>query len=101
MKKKFKDTKFGKAIKPVLNIGRSVLFGATGSTLKPIAGAIIGLKEGVMQEVNDNLNSENGGVAKVDYVRLLTSLFTIALIVLFITGVIGKEELEYILDLID
>ena len=101
MKKKFKDTKVGKILKPALKIGKSVLFGATGGTLKPIAGAIIGLKEGVMQEVNDNLNSENGGVEKVDYVRLLTSLFTIALIVLFITGVIGKEELEYILDLID
>lgn len=100
MKKKLKDTKFGKAMKPVLSIGRSILFGSVGGTLKPIAGAIIGLKEGVMQEVNDNINSEDGGSHKIDWVRLLTSVFTIALIVLFITGVIGKEELEYLLDLI-
>lgn len=101
MKKKFKDTKVGKLLKPALRVGKSVLFGATGGTLKPIAGALIGLKEGVLQEVNDNLSSENGGVSKVDWVRLTTSLFTIALIVLLITGVIDRETLEYLLDLIN
>jgi len=100
MNKKFKDTKFGKILRPVLRVGRSILFGASGGTIKPLAGAVIGLKEGVMREIEDNLQSEDGGISKIDWVRLITSIFTIVLVVLLITGVIDRETLEYILDLI-
>lgn len=94
MKKKFKETLVGKILNPVLSIGGSVLMGASGGALKPIYGAIKGLKEGVQQEILDNKESTTGGEDNIDWIRVVSMGITLVLAILLITGVIDMETFK-------
>lgn len=97
-KKKFKDTKFSKMLKPVLRVGGSILSGATGGAVKPILGAVRGLKDGVLEEIDNNKNSEAGGEGKLDWIRIASFVATIGLIALLLTGKIDLETFESLLE---
>lgn len=98
MKKKFKETKAGKILGGVLRVGGRALSGAAGGTLKPVLGAIVGIKEGVMEEIDNNINSQEGGEGKIDWVRMVSLIITIGLVVLVVMGKIDLDTFEKIID---
>jgi len=100
-KKKFKETKVGKILGGALRVGSRALSGAAGGTLKPILGAIIGIKEGVMEELDNNIQSENGGQGKIDWVRMVSLISTLGLIVLVLMGKIDLETFESLLNALE
>ena len=98
MKKKFKHTKFAK-------IAGSILKGALADVVRlPIgigAGAVVGLKEGIEEVKRSNINDENGGVDKIDWIRWAFFGASLTLIALLIFGVIDKETFEYLLEVLN
>lgn len=90
MKKKFKNTAFAK-------IAGSILKGALGDTIAPVfgmaSGVVIGLKEGINKVKEGNLNSQEGGQGKVDWIRLLSLAAIIVLFGLYATGMITEDQL--------
>lgn len=100
-KKKFKETKVGKILGGVLRVGGRALSGAAGGTLKPIIGAAIGIKEGMMEELDANIKSDNGGQGKIDWVRMVSLFATLGLIALVVMGKIDMETFESLLDALD
>jgi len=98
MKKKFKDTKVGKLLKPVGRIARRVMLGATGGTLKPLLGAAVGLTEGIKSEIISNVNSKDGGEGQVDWVRIIAMVGTLVLMALLVFGKIDISTFESLVE---
>mgnify|MGYP003651391648 CR=1 FL=1 len=102
MKKKFNETKVGKLLKS--KVGKSIgslVTGALGVYLKPLAGGIVGIKEGLKQVKADNLNSEQGGKGKVNYVGLIGIIGSLLLLVAYLTGFLTEDKLEYSLEILN
>ena len=96
MKKLFKRLKESKVIKVVIQ----TVIGAAEAPLKPIAGAVIGLKEGIKQVKSDNLNSELGGQGKVNLPRLIGSIGIVALLGFFLFDKVSIEKFNLILEVL-
>lgn len=102
MKKKFRETKVGKLLKS--KVGKSIgsfLTGALGVYLKPLAGGIAGVQEGLKHVKNDNLNSEQGGKGKVNYINLIGIVSSISLLVAYLMGYLTEEKFEYAFDILN
>ncbi len=95
---KRKKTKTGKFLRKLSRIGLSVLNGAGGGTIKPLVGAVKGLREGIKQEIDNNVNSTTGGEGKVDWIRLTSLVATLVLIALVVMGKIDLDTFEQLLD---
>lgn len=98
MKKKFKDTKFAKIL-------GSILKGAIKDTSMPIVGTVLGAaagaKEAISQIANEGKNDETGGKGNANYVRLISSIITLLLVVSLIAGWIDEKTFERVLGLVN
>lgn len=101
MKKKFEDRKIGKLLKSkgAKKIG-SFISGALGVYLKPLAGGIVGLSEGIKQVKADNLNSEIGGKGKINYVNLIGMVASLGLMFAYAMDWISIEKFNFIFDIL-
>jgi len=100
-KKKFKDTKFGKVLGSVGRVGKSVLLGATGGTLKPAIGAAMGFAEGFRSEIEDNKNSDNGGKGSIDWIRVASMVIFVGLVALLVFGKIDLDTFKELVDALE
>lgn len=89
MKKKF----LGNLLDAGLSFAKGVV-----APINPVAGAVIGAAEGIKNKVKEekekNLNSEIGGVGKIDPARLAGTLVFIALAIAFMLGYLSLEDLK-------
>lgn len=104
MKKKFKDTKFGKVAKKIPRIGLDLLKGGLLDpfrlTASPIVGAVAGLIEGQKQGISNvkrnNIESEGGGYGKLNITRLTGLIIFVGLVLLYVFDVIDQTTFEII-----
>lgn len=94
MKKKFKDRRIGKILtsKPFKAVA-DIAIGFFAPTLKVSTGAITGAVEGFKNEKQSNLESQSGGVGKLNKFRL-TGYIMLALFVAYALGWIPKDVLS-------
>lgn len=107
MKNKFKDTKLGKTLAGKTKVGRilgSILKGGVRDITilgaSPIAGGVIALKEGFSKIIKEGKQDETGGNGN-NWPRIIAMIVSFALIALFITGKLSKENLIFIFDLFE
>ena len=89
--------------KNILNGSLSFIKGIAGG-INPVLGAVVGAGEGVVKgiqkEKEKNVNSEVGGVGKVDLPHLLGVLFFIILVIAFIFGYLTMDDLKELVKLL-
>jgi hypothetical protein len=102
MKKPFKQIKVGKLFNSkVAKVIGSFISGSLAGTLKPVAGGIAGIAEGINQVKKDNLKSELGGSGKVNYIHLIGVLLSVLLLVGYLFDFISIEKLEFAIEFIE
>jgi hypothetical protein len=58
-----------------------------------VAKPIIAAKEAVKDVIVENVESTDGGEGKIDYTRIAGTIFTFALVMLYVLGYITEEQL--------
>lgn len=110
MKKKFKETKVGGFLGRLVKskgakVVASVLKGGIADVTMPIfgvaSGAFVGLKEGLKEVKRGNLADEVGGDGKPNYPRLIAMVLMVILLVLYLTGNISEDQVNFVFGLFE
>lgn len=96
MKKPFKETKFAKIVAGIL---KGALKDTTIPIVGTVVGAVTGAKESIKQIANESKGDELGGDG-VNYVRLVSSLTVLLLVVSVLAGWLDFETFEKIFEVI-
>jgi len=81
-------------LKKLGNVFKRIGLGIIETPTKPLLGALDGVKNVVL----DNINSKDNGEGNIDWVRILGAVVSVVLILLTAFGKIDKELFNYLIE---